>query len=173
MLPSAFDILQYIFSCRTMAIYDLPINLRYIYKRVSPLVPTLPPHSLTRIRSFGPAVRREAIAFWCSFPKFSHILRSLQDHGNEHPGIFDVRNLVFLQLEVYGSSRWALTSSMSSIHWHTKNCPNTSKKCPQKIQLLSLTGLFWTQPKKLETQKIKQSNPYNTPHTPSTITISP
>ena len=37
-LPSASDILRYILSCRTIAIYDLPINLRYIYKRVSPLV---------------------------------------------------------------------------------------------------------------------------------------
>ena len=37
-LPSAFDILRYILSCRAIAIYDLPINLRYIYKRVSPLV---------------------------------------------------------------------------------------------------------------------------------------
>ena len=37
-LPSASDILRYILSCRAIAIYDLPINLRYIYKRVSPLV---------------------------------------------------------------------------------------------------------------------------------------
>ena len=37
-LPSAFDILRYILSCRAIAIYDLPINLRYIYKRVSPLI---------------------------------------------------------------------------------------------------------------------------------------
>ena len=37
-LPSASDILRYILSCRTIAIYDLPINLRYIYKRVSPLL---------------------------------------------------------------------------------------------------------------------------------------
>ena len=37
-LPSASDILRYILSCRTIAIYDPPINLRYIYKRVSPLV---------------------------------------------------------------------------------------------------------------------------------------
>ena len=37
-LPSAFDILRYILCCRAIAIYDLPINLRYIYKRVSPLV---------------------------------------------------------------------------------------------------------------------------------------
>ena len=36
-LPSASDILRYILSCRAIAIYDLPINLRYIYKRVSPL----------------------------------------------------------------------------------------------------------------------------------------
>ena len=39
-LPSAFDILRYILSCRAIAIYDLPINLRYIYKRVSPLMAT-------------------------------------------------------------------------------------------------------------------------------------
>ena len=41
-LLSASDILRYIFcpaECiRYIAIYDLPINLRYIYKRVSPLV---------------------------------------------------------------------------------------------------------------------------------------
>ena len=37
-LPSASDILRYILSCRAIAIYDLPINLRYIYKRVSPLI---------------------------------------------------------------------------------------------------------------------------------------
>ena len=37
-LPSASDILQYILSCRASAIYGLPINLQYIYKRVSPLV---------------------------------------------------------------------------------------------------------------------------------------
>ena len=37
-LSSAFDILRYILSCQAIAIYDLPINLRYIYKRVSPLV---------------------------------------------------------------------------------------------------------------------------------------
>ena len=37
-LPSASDILRCILSCRTIAIYDLPINLRYIYKRVLPLV---------------------------------------------------------------------------------------------------------------------------------------
>ena len=37
-LPSAFDILRYSLSCRAIAIYDLPINLRYIYKRVSPLL---------------------------------------------------------------------------------------------------------------------------------------
>ena len=30
----------YILSCRAIAIYDLPINLRYIYKRVSPLIDT-------------------------------------------------------------------------------------------------------------------------------------
>ena len=40
-LPSAFDILRYILSCRAIAIYDLPINLRYIYKRVSPLLYSL------------------------------------------------------------------------------------------------------------------------------------
>ena len=40
-LPSAFDILRYILSCRAIAIYDLPINLRYIYKRVSPLIAML------------------------------------------------------------------------------------------------------------------------------------
>ena len=39
-LPSAFDILRYILSCRAIAIYDQPINLRYIYKRVSPLLLT-------------------------------------------------------------------------------------------------------------------------------------
>ena len=43
-LPSAFDILRYILSCRAIAIYDLPINLRYIYKRVSPLVRSLTVH---------------------------------------------------------------------------------------------------------------------------------
>ena len=37
-LPSAFDILRYILSSRTIALHDLPINLRYIYKRVLPLV---------------------------------------------------------------------------------------------------------------------------------------
>ena len=37
-LPSVSDILRYILSCRAIAIYDLPINLRYIYKRVSPLL---------------------------------------------------------------------------------------------------------------------------------------
>ena len=41
-LPSAFNILRYILSCRAIAIYVLPINLRYIYKRVSPLIVTLP-----------------------------------------------------------------------------------------------------------------------------------
>ena len=37
-LPSGSDILPIYWSCRASAIYDLPINLRYIYKRVSPLV---------------------------------------------------------------------------------------------------------------------------------------
>ena len=36
-LPSASDILRYILSCRASAIYGLPINLRYIWKRCSPL----------------------------------------------------------------------------------------------------------------------------------------
>ena len=40
-LPSAFDILRYILSCRAIAICDLPINLQYIYKRVSPLMASL------------------------------------------------------------------------------------------------------------------------------------
>ena len=37
-LPSAFDISRYILSCRAIAIYDLPINLRYIHKRVPSLI---------------------------------------------------------------------------------------------------------------------------------------
>ena len=40
-LPSAFDILRYILSRRAIAIHDLPINLRYFYKRVSPPLGTL------------------------------------------------------------------------------------------------------------------------------------
>ena len=47
-LPSAFDIFWYILSCRSIAIYDLPINLRYIYKRVSPL-----PYIVVRITKLG------------------------------------------------------------------------------------------------------------------------
>ena len=37
-LPSGSDISQYILTCQAIAIYGLPINLRYIYKRVSSLV---------------------------------------------------------------------------------------------------------------------------------------
>ena len=40
-LPSASDILRYILFCRASAIYGLLINLRCIYKRVSPLLVTL------------------------------------------------------------------------------------------------------------------------------------
>ena len=36
--PECNDILRYIFSCRASAIYGLPINLRYIWKRCSPLM---------------------------------------------------------------------------------------------------------------------------------------
>ena len=36
-LPSGSDILPIYWSCRVNAIYDLPINLRYIHKRVPPL----------------------------------------------------------------------------------------------------------------------------------------
>ena len=36
--PECTDILRYILSCRASAIYGLPINLRYIWKRCSPLV---------------------------------------------------------------------------------------------------------------------------------------
>ena len=39
-LPSGSDILRYILNCRAIAIYGLPINLRYIYKRVSSLLAT-------------------------------------------------------------------------------------------------------------------------------------
>ena len=41
-LPSGSDISRYILNCRAIAIYGLLINLRYIYKRVSSLVPALP-----------------------------------------------------------------------------------------------------------------------------------
>ena len=57
-LPSAFDILRYILSCRAIAIYDLPINLRYIYKRVSPLRLSMlspPLHLLGRSPSLPPS----------------------------------------------------------------------------------------------------------------------
>ena len=37
-LPSGSDILPIYWSCRASAIYDLPINLRYIHKRVPSLV---------------------------------------------------------------------------------------------------------------------------------------
>ena len=37
-LPSGSDILPIYWSCRASAIYDLPINLRYIHKRVPALV---------------------------------------------------------------------------------------------------------------------------------------
>ena len=49
-LPSASNILRYILSCRAIAIYDLPINLRYIYKRVLPLVYT---HQMLHNINFG------------------------------------------------------------------------------------------------------------------------
>ena len=39
-LPSESDILPIYWSCRVNAIYDLPINLRYIHKRVPPLIHT-------------------------------------------------------------------------------------------------------------------------------------
>ena len=39
--PECTDILRYILSCRASAIYGLPINLRYIYKRFSSLLGTL------------------------------------------------------------------------------------------------------------------------------------
>ena len=48
-LPSASDILRYILSCRAIAIYDLPINLRYIYKRVSPLLVMLLYHNVCQM----------------------------------------------------------------------------------------------------------------------------
>ena len=37
-LPSESDILPIYWSCRVNAIYDLPINLRYIHERVPPLI---------------------------------------------------------------------------------------------------------------------------------------
>ena len=40
-LPSGSDIPRYILTCRAIAIYGLPINLRYFYKRVSSLLWTL------------------------------------------------------------------------------------------------------------------------------------
>ena len=40
-LPSGSNILPIYWSCRASAIYDLPINLRYIHKRVPSLVVTL------------------------------------------------------------------------------------------------------------------------------------
>ena len=39
-LPSGSDISQYILTCRASMIHGLPINLQYIYKRVSSLVDT-------------------------------------------------------------------------------------------------------------------------------------
>ena len=38
--PECTDILRYILSCRASAIYGQPINLRYIWKRCSPLMST-------------------------------------------------------------------------------------------------------------------------------------
>ena len=40
-MPSGSDSSRYILTCRAIAIYGLPINLRYIYKRVSSLIATL------------------------------------------------------------------------------------------------------------------------------------
>ena len=61
-LPSAFDILRYILSCRAIAIYDLPINLRYIFKRVSPLA-TILTSSEREIRSENALSRPEEHSF--------------------------------------------------------------------------------------------------------------
>ena len=49
-LPSASDILRYILSCQASATYDLPINLQYIYKRVSPLIHSCIIHTCIRIK---------------------------------------------------------------------------------------------------------------------------
>ena len=63
-LPSAFDILRFILSCRAIAIYDMPINLRYIYKRVSPLLIT----NFSSLSISGHTYRN-VIAYWYKYPK--------------------------------------------------------------------------------------------------------
>ena len=40
-LPSGSDILRYIWTCRASAIYDIPINWRYIHKRCPALITQL------------------------------------------------------------------------------------------------------------------------------------
>ena len=47
-LPSGSDILRYIWTCRASALYDMPINWRYIQKRCPALPDTL------ILKKFGP-----------------------------------------------------------------------------------------------------------------------
>ena len=58
----SYDILRYILSCRAIAIYDLPINLQYIFKRVSPLA-TILTSSEREIRSENALSRPEEHSF--------------------------------------------------------------------------------------------------------------
>ena len=51
-LPSGSDILPNFWSCRASAIYDLPINLRYIHKRVPALVHMVPQPTPCRSEAF-------------------------------------------------------------------------------------------------------------------------
>ena len=71
-LPSGSDILPIYWSCRASAIYDLPINLRYIHKRVPALMCTQHPlqHQCQYLRS----VLLPISAPWCTttIPSVKH-----------------------------------------------------------------------------------------------------
>ena len=90
-LPSGSDILRYFWTCRASAIYDMPINWRYIQKRCPALVGThthsihvshiwvtlskVIPHTLLGVHSIE---RGNATYFWvhwvCYTLSTSHII---------------------------------------------------------------------------------------------------
>ena len=89
-LPSESDILRYILTCRASAIYGLPINLRYIYKRVSSLVGTWPDLAKVSIPckqwwEYEGTVRTRIASFWALIVPFH---------------FKNINNLKYLQLQV-------------------------------------------------------------------------
>ena len=109
-LPSGSDILPIYWSCRASAIYDLPINLRYIHKRVPSLVRNHPDSRL-------PWVNPTRTTGWNTNTTYQSCPCTHTAEDAAPPELTQRVGLKWRREICWGHKHW-IVSSQSDVKWH-------------------------------------------------------